>query len=68
MRRCELRHLPQRRRPGTLIMLFAEYLRKNDIEPADLGLHHPGLQSRWLLFELDALFEDKSGKKDQPEK
>jgi predicted transcriptional regulator len=54
--------------PGTLIMLFAEYLRKNNIEPADLGLHHPGLQSRWLLFELDALFEDKSGKKDQPEK
>jgi len=25
--------------PGTLIMLFAEYLRKNNIEPADLGLH-----------------------------
>ena len=49
-------------------MLFAEYLRKNNIEPADLGLHHPGLQSRWLLFELDALFGDKSGKKDQPEK
>jgi hypothetical protein len=55
--------------PGTMIMLFAEYLRKNGIEPADLGLHHAGLQARWLLLELDALFEDQSAKpeKDKPD-
>jgi hypothetical protein len=45
--------------PGELIMSFAEYLKKYNIDPADLGLHHPGLRARWLLIELQTLLEDK---------
>ncbi len=45
--------------PGELIMSFAEYLKKNGIDPAELGLNHPGLRARWLLLELQTLLEDK---------
>jgi hypothetical protein len=45
--------------PGELIMSFAEYLKKYNIDPAELGLNHPGLRARWLLLELQSLLEDK---------
>lgn len=45
--------------PGELIMVFAEYLRKYTIDPAALGLNHPGLRARCLLLELQSLLEDK---------
>ena len=49
--------------PGTIIMLFAEYLKKNNIEPAELGLHHPDLDARWLLLELESLLNDNTEEK-----
>ena len=49
--------------PGQVIASFADYLRKAKIEPRELGLHHPSLEARWLLGELQALLEDESGGK-----
>ena len=49
--------------PGTIIMFFAEYLKKNKIEPADLGLHHVDLEARWLVMELESLLNDNTEEK-----
>ena len=57
--RCEVFETNADNSPGELIMTFAEYLKKYNIDPAELGLNHPGLRARWLLLELQALLEDK---------
>ncbi len=49
--------------PGTIIMFFAAYLKNNKIEPADLGLHHPDLDARWLVMELESLLNDNTEEK-----
>jgi hypothetical protein len=60
--RCEVFETDADNSPGELIMTFAEYLKKNGISPAELGLNHPGLRARWLLLELQSLVEDKEKK------
>jgi hypothetical protein len=60
--RCEVFETNADNSPGELIMTFAEYLKKNGISPAELGLNHPGLRARWLLLELQSLVEDKEKK------
>jgi hypothetical protein len=57
--RCEVFEADSDNSPGELIMVFAEYLRNYNIDPATLGLNHPGLRARWLLLELQSLVEDK---------
>ena len=57
--RCEVFEADSDNSPGELIMVFAEYLRKYNIDPAALGLNHPGLRACWLLLELQSLVEDK---------
>ena len=57
--RCEVFETDSDNSPGELIMTFAEYLMKYGIDPAELGLNHPGLRARWLLLELQSLLEDK---------
>jgi hypothetical protein len=43
--RCEVFETDADNSPGELIMTFAEYLKKNGISPAELGLNHPGLRA-----------------------
>jgi hypothetical protein len=57
--RCEVFESDADNSPGELIMTFAEYLKNYGIDPAELGLNHPGLRARWLLLELQSLLEDK---------
>ncbi len=57
--RCEVFQTNADNSPGELIMEFAEYLWKNQIDPAELGLRHPGLRARWRIVELQALLEDQ---------
>lgn len=56
---CEVFETNADNSPGELIMTFAEYLKRYNIDPAELGLNHPGLRARWLLLELQSLLEDK---------
>ena len=56
--RCEVFQTNVNISPGELIMEFAEYLWKYQIDPGELGLHHPGLRARWRLLELQALLEE----------
>lgn len=51
--------------PGEMLALYDGLLRENGIQLEDLGLHHPSLEARWLLYELEALFKEKSDQKDQ---
>ncbi len=60
--RCEVFQTNADNSPGELIMEFAEYLWKYQIDPAELGLRHPGLRARWRLIELQALLEDNNKK------
>jgi hypothetical protein len=57
--RCEVFEADSDNSPGELIMTFAEYLKDHNINPAELGLNHPGLRACWLLLELQSLIEDK---------
>jgi hypothetical protein len=57
--RCAVFETDADNSPGELIMMFAEYLKRYNIDPAELGLNHPGLRARWLLLELQSLLEDK---------
>jgi hypothetical protein len=59
-RRCRVFLSDVENSPGELIMTFAEYLWKYKIDPADLGLHHPGLLARWRLVQLQALLEGET--------
>jgi len=54
--------------PGELLALYVGLLRENSIEMEDLGLHHPDLQARWLLYELEGLFKQKPAQKDTADK
>jgi|GEM_PF-1447158 len=56
--RCEVFKADTENSPGELVMTFAEYLKRYNIDPAQLGLNHPGLHACWLLLELQALIEE----------
>ena len=54
--------------PGELLALYVGLLRENSIAMEDLGLQHPDLQARWLLYELEALYKPKPAQKDNADK